>query len=292
MGVEELLCGLVETVKYEIVQAKQTIQKCYPVKERVCDTVYESQLNQVDDYQCVNLKTYYCNKKDKTLYDKTCRHVTKYDCKYDSYDNKGYGSEEYEKSEYETTDKYAVDSYGKTEGYGETGSYGKTEGYGETEGYGKTDYSYKEPNCTYKTEVKCYETPRTVTTLDCYDKYEKECKKMPEQKPYPVEKQACHDDEKKVCEQKEISEPKQVKKYVYKKECKKVPRKIKRTKCGKYGSYPSKPYSTPETYTTPKPYTTTKTTTTPKPYAPGHNYRPSYSGGYPHPSEPKPHPLE
>merc|ERR1719283_422001 len=223
-NVEELLCGLVETVKYEIVQAKHTIQKCYPVKERVCDTVYESQLNQVDDYQCVNLKTYYCNKKDKTLYDKTCRHITKYDCKYDSYDKKGYGSEEYEKSEYETTDKYAVDSYGKTEGYGETGSYGKNEGYGETEGYGKTDYSYKEPNCTYKTEVKCYETPRTVTTLDCYDKYEKECKKMPEQKPYPVEKQACHDDEKKVCEQKEISEPKQVKKYVYKKECKKVPR--------------------------------------------------------------------
>ena len=78
-----------------------------------------------------------------------------------SYDKKGYGSEEYEKSEYETTDKYAVDSYGKTEGYG------------ETEGYGKTDYSYKEPNCTHKTEVKCYETPRTVTTLDCYDKYEK-----------------------------------------------------------------------------------------------------------------------
>ena len=49
---------------------------------------------------------------------------------------------------------------------------------------------------------------------------------MPEQKPYPVEKQACHDDEKKVCEQKEVSEPKQVKKYVYKKECKKVPREI------------------------------------------------------------------
>ena len=53
-----------------------------------------------------------------------------------------------------------------------------------------------------------------------------ECKKMPEQKPYPVEKQACHDDEKKVCEQKEISQPKQIKKYVYKKECKKVPREI------------------------------------------------------------------
>merc|ERR1719249_520250 len=202
-NVEELICGLVETLTYEIVQAKHTIQKCYPVKERVCDTVYlldHPPLRSSVTDQCVNLKTYYCNKKDKTLYDKTCRHITKYDCKYDSYDKKGY-----EKSEYETTDKYAVDSYGKTEGYGETGSYGKTEGYGETKGYGKTDYSYKEPNCTYKTEVKCYDTPRTVTTLDCYDKYEKECKKMPEQKPYPVEKQSCHYDEKQVCEMKEIS---------------------------------------------------------------------------------------
>ena len=54
-NVEELLCGLVETVKYEIIQARQTIQKCYPVKERVCDTVYESQLNQVDDYQVCTL---------------------------------------------------------------------------------------------------------------------------------------------------------------------------------------------------------------------------------------------
>merc|ERR1719385_365587 len=115
-NVEELICGLVETVTYEIVQAKHTIQKCYPVKERVCDTVYLLDYPPVRSSvidQCVNLKTYYCNKKDKTLYDKTCRHITKYDCKYDSYDKKGYGSEEYEKSEYETTDKYAVDSYGK-----------------------------------------------------------------------------------------------------------------------------------------------------------------------------------
>ena len=57
-NVEELLCGLVETVKYEIVQARHTIQKCYPVKERVCDTVYESQLNQVDDYQVCTINPF------------------------------------------------------------------------------------------------------------------------------------------------------------------------------------------------------------------------------------------
>ena len=73
--------------------------------------------------------------------------------------------------------------------------------------------------------------------------------------------------------------------------CYKVQRKIKRTKCDKYGSYPSKPYSTPETYTTPKPYTTTKTTTTSKPYSPGHSYRSSYTGGYPHPPAPEPRPA-
>ena len=59
------------------------------------------------------------------------------------------------------------------------------------------------------------ETSRTVTPVDCYDKYEEEFKKLPEQKPVPVEKQACHDNEKRVCELPGVkaSPLKQIKKY-------------------------------------------------------------------------------
>jgi len=44
--------------------------------------------------------------------------------------------------------------------------------------------------------------------------------------PVPVEKQNCHDEMKKVCELEEKSQPKQVKKYVYTKECRPVPKTV------------------------------------------------------------------
>merc|ERR1712212_613471 len=49
---------------------------------------------------------------------------------------------------------------------------------------------------------------------------------MGEMVPIPVEKQNCHDEKKKVCELEERSQPKQVKKYVYLKECRPVPKTV------------------------------------------------------------------
>merc|ERR1719209_836371 len=50
--------------------------------------------------------------------------------------------------------------------------------------------------------------------------------KLTEMVPMPVEKQNCHDENKKVCELEERSQPKQVKKYVYHKECRPVPKTV------------------------------------------------------------------
>merc|ERR1712136_737619 len=50
--------------------------------------------------------------------------------------------------------------------------------------------------------------------------------KLIEMVPVPVEKQNCHDEHKKVCELEERSQPKQVKKYVYHKECRPVPKTV------------------------------------------------------------------
>merc|ERR1719450_779415 len=57
-------------------------------------------------------------------------------------------------------------------------------------------------------------------------KIEKVCEKLTEMVPIPVEKQNCHDEFKKVCELEERSQPKQVKKYVYVKECRPVPKTV------------------------------------------------------------------
>merc|ERR1712136_404224 len=145
--------------------------------------------------------TYKCTQSEKTLLDKTCRYVTKHNC-----------------------EAYGSDSYGSDHSSG-SDSYNA---YGESTGYNSNGYEdeYIEPKCTTKQEIKCYETPRTVPTMECKDDYEKVCQKFPENVPYAAEKQACHDEQKKVCELEERQQPKQIEKFVYKKVCKKVPRQI------------------------------------------------------------------
>lgn len=213
-NVTDLLCGLVETVKYEMATASYTVQKCHKVKERVCDTVFEPRTKTMDDYHCINIKAYKCYNKEKTLYDQTCRHVTKYNC--DDYSAGQYNDAGYP--------------------YGKSGDYGKSGGGYEDE--------YAEPECKNSVETNCYETPRVVPTLECSDSIEKVCEKFPENVPYAGEKQACHDEEKRVCELEEKKQPKQIKKYVYKKQCKKVPRQI----CSSADVKTLKPSCTPTTY--------------------------------------------
>merc|ERR1712112_633517 len=56
--VNELLCSLKENVQYEEVPAVFTVQKCHKMKERVCDTVYETELTEKDDYKAQGGNSY------------------------------------------------------------------------------------------------------------------------------------------------------------------------------------------------------------------------------------------
>merc|ERR1711862_81841 len=67
--VNELLCSLKENVQYEEIPAVFTVQKCHKMKERVCDTVYETELTEKDDYKCITVVNPYCAKKDRTVYE-------------------------------------------------------------------------------------------------------------------------------------------------------------------------------------------------------------------------------
>merc|ERR1712083_995792 len=73
---------------------------------------------------------------------------------------------------------------------------------------------------------KCYTTPRAVSIEYCEEREEKVCEKLTEKVPVPSEKQNCHDENKKVCELEQRSQPKQVKKYVYTKHCRPVPKTV------------------------------------------------------------------
>merc|ERR1719420_690688 len=103
-------------------------------------------------------------------------------------------------------------------------------------GYGSSAYdidvsyggsgSVPQYKCKKTPDTKCYTTPRTVSTEYCQDREEEVCEKLTERVPVPKEKQVCHDKKKKVCELEQRSQPKQVKKYVYTKQCRPVPKTV------------------------------------------------------------------
>merc|ERR1711862_793222 len=183
-----------ESVQHEEIPASFTVQKCVTVTERVCDTAYDTEITERDNFKCIHVPNTYCALKDRTVYDKTCRTMINFDCKPQDY---GYGSS---------------DEYGSS-GYDSSDSYG---GYSSTPQY----------KCKRTPETKCYTTPRTVTFEYCEEREEEVCEKLTERVPVPQEKQVCHDEKKKVCELEQRSQPKQVKKYVYTKQCRPIPKTV------------------------------------------------------------------
>merc|ERR1712025_874076 len=192
--VTELVCKLREDVKYETVQVGFTVQKCHKVQERVCDTVYDTSFTTKENHMCIRVNNPFCKFEERTIVDKTCRTVTKFDCPTEAKDN----------------------------GMGSSGGYGDSSGYGK----GGDDYGIEQPQCKRSQTTKCYDTPRTVSVPRCSQNSEKVCESMPTRVPTVNERQHCHNEDKKVCELEERTQPKQVKKYVYTKQCRKVPRKV------------------------------------------------------------------
>jgi len=224
-NVTELLCGLKETIQYDIVQAVFTVQKCHQVTERVCDTVYEPQMTAKDDFQCIVMNSPKCYAEDRTVIDKTCRTTTSFDCgaaAAAAADHHGSSGDAYGSSGSNSYGSSGSNSYGSSgsNDYSSGNSYGSSDEYGSSSGYGE------EPKCKRSQDTKCYTTPRTVTSQKCEVRDEKVCEKLSEKVPFPAEKQVCHDEEKKVCELEQRQQPKQIKKYVYTKQCRSVPRRV------------------------------------------------------------------
>merc|ERR1712235_174103 len=90
--VNELLCSLKESVQHEEVPASFTVQKCVMVTERVCDTAYDTEMTERDDFKCIHVPNTYCAVKDRTVYDKTCRTMVNFDCKAQGGNSYGAGS--------------------------------------------------------------------------------------------------------------------------------------------------------------------------------------------------------
>ncbi|CAB4057483.1 unnamed protein product [Lepeophtheirus salmonis] len=190
-----ILASKQEDVEYEVIQATVTVQNCHKVNERVCDTVYKTQFTNKDDYKCIELANVDCSPHDKVIQDKTCKTTTEFDCK-----EIGFSAQT-------GLDDGSLGSSGLANALiddeSSSGMLGSS--YGRTYKVPSATYGYREPPkvvCKKSAATKCYNTPRTISSEKC-------------------------EMQKRVCDLEQRPQPKQVKKYVYSKQC----RPIRRTIC-------------------------------------------------------------
>merc|ERR1711970_1654552 len=87
--VTELLCQLVESIDYEVIQDSYTVQRCSRTTDRICDTVYDLSSNTQDDFQCVKVENPDCHVVEKIIKDRTCIYSVDFECgKLKAYDGK------------------------------------------------------------------------------------------------------------------------------------------------------------------------------------------------------------
>merc|ERR1711981_343804 len=184
-NVNEMLCSLKENVQYEEIPAVFTIQKCHKITERVCDTGYETEYAEKDDFQCITITNPSCGTKDHTVYDKTCRTVTHFDCKATGYaDNDGYGSGN-------------SNSYGDSYGSSNTASYGHDEHKKVCELEQRSQpkqvkkYVYTK-HCIPVPKTVCDNADQKFLQPNCVATSRKECSYHPEERCDNVPKQHCY----------------------------------------------------------------------------------------------------
>merc|ERR1711973_572460 len=84
----------------------------------------------------------------------------------------------------------------------------------------------KDRECCFSVELDCKNMPRTVYEEKCRPRVEKVCEKLRYLQPHPVQDQKCRSEPVKKCVVEKKTKPKQLKNFVYSKECKPVPRKV------------------------------------------------------------------
>jgi len=87
--VTELLCQLVESLEYEVIQEGYMVQRCSRTIDRICDTVYDLAEKTQDDFQCIQVQSPDCHVQEKIIKDRTCIYGVDFECgKLKAYDGK------------------------------------------------------------------------------------------------------------------------------------------------------------------------------------------------------------
>jgi len=175
--VQEIMCSLKEHVHYDSVDETYKVSKCTNVKDRVCDTIYNSKVMTKDDYQCLELETPRCHVEEKEIMEEICKYSTEFDCSKEARDD--------------------------------------PDGYAD-----------KATVCKAKPTTHCYEVPRMLREEVCTQEMLRYCEKFSNEYPYPVERQNCHFDRRRICEVQSRKRVKKAKRYSYSQDCSPVSREV------------------------------------------------------------------
>jgi len=209
-NVTETVCTLKEDISYEVIDAVFTVQKCSRGSEKVCDTIYDMEETKKQRKECIKVPSLVCTTEEKTVHEKTCRTLTKFDCDTALLTSGGYEP------------AYSYDSRGQQSNepeHQEPSSYDTTEHTTHSHTSGET-------KCKKREETRCNTTPRQITSQYCKKSEEKVCEQLTERQPVPYQTAHCRNEGKKSCRVEQKTQPKQIKKYHYKKVCSPLVKKI------------------------------------------------------------------
>eukprot|EP00092_Neocalanus_flemingeri_P023055 GFUD01024990.1.p1 GENE.GFUD01024990.1~~GFUD01024990.1.p1 ORF type:complete len:406 (-),score=110.48 GFUD01024990.1:25-1242(-) len=185
-NVTELICSLREDIHYQTLRESYQVQRCFITKDRICDTIFNIEMNNQDDYQCIEVETPNCFMEEMVLNDVTCTESVDFHCK-----------------------KFKADD-----------DSDKVLAYGDwAEALGSVV-------CERRPTQECYNVPRMINSERCVNDTHRYCEKFTNLVPAPYEQQNCHFERKKICEIQDRNRIRKGRKYSYRTDCQEVPREV------------------------------------------------------------------
>ena len=214
--VHELVCGLQEKLEYFTLQEDYQVQLCSVVKDRICDTTYDIDVNTRDDFQCCNLEYEHCEDKDAVLNDVTCKKTVEFQCRKEKRTNGGYGKETIcdkvpKENCYDTPRTVSI--------------YLPRFIWSCLILFFITVFKFNFFFTCSTFSVACVLHLQVRKEL-CRPQTSRYCQKFTNPFPEPVEKQNCHFEPKKICELQTRSRPRKAKRYSYTQDCTPIPRQL------------------------------------------------------------------
>ena len=206
--VNEQVCHLKKTYKTEQVVDYTPKQKCHKTTKRLCDTIWQFDHSTRNDFLCKQVAKPKCTEEWTILYDKTCQSTYRFECG--------------QKGPYSGYGDWALNSLQQVQRHpnDQLNQFNT-----EIKNDNRANH-FEKFKCRKIPKNRCYKTSRRVKIHKCEQIQQRQCEKVTNPNPRPVQHQSCHDEPYEECEVEKQHQLKMVQVPVYTEDCKIVPRQL------------------------------------------------------------------